>query len=218
MDLLLSPSLENYLKMILILQQSGNSVRVTDLAKKLNIAKSSVNQAVGVLKKQGLVRHERYGPLELTDVGITVARGIARRHELLMKFMIDVLKVDPEVAKNDACLMEHAVSPTTIEKLSNYMEQLIGNTCEDETTQIDKSSLRIIKKLDTILPGTRVKVVKLVSKETMGHRLSEMGITPGVEIVIEAYAPMGDPIEIKLRGYSLAIRKSEAMNVFVEVI
>ena len=67
----ISPSLENYLRMILQLQQDGYTARITDLAEKLNIAKSSVNQAVGTLKKQGLVRHERYGPLELTDKGVT---------------------------------------------------------------------------------------------------------------------------------------------------
>ena len=45
-----------------------------------------------------------------------------------------------------------------------------------------------------------------------------MGIMPGTEILVEAYAPMGDPIEIKVRGYSLAIRKAEASNVLVELI
>lgn len=123
MDLSLSPSLENYLKMILQLQQNGHAVRITDLAEKLSNAKSSVNQAVGTLKKQGLVRHERYGPLELTNRGEAVAMNIVKRHDMLMKFMIEVLGVDPVVADNDACLMEHAVSTATMEKLSAYMEQ-----------------------------------------------------------------------------------------------
>jgi len=120
-----SPSLENYLKMILQLQEDGYNVRVTDLAEKLDIAKSSVNQAVGILKKQGLVRHERYGPLELTDKGITVAQGIEKRYVVLMRFLTDVLNIDPAVAEKDACLMEHAVSPATMEKLSGFIEQQV---------------------------------------------------------------------------------------------
>jgi len=214
----ISPSLENYLRMILQLQQDGYTARITDLAEKLNIAKSSVNQAVGTLKKQGLVRHERYGPLELTDKGVTIAQGITKRYDMLMEFLIDVLKVDPDIAENDACLMEHAVSSATMEKLSVYMEQQLGEVCKKEHTQARQSAVKILKKLDNVLPGTRVRVVKLASKSVLRHRLMEMGITPGVEIIVESYAPMGDPIEIKVRGYSLAIRKSEAKDVFVEVI
>lgn len=120
-----SPSLENYLKMILQLQEDGYNVRVTDLAEKLDIAKSSVNQAVGILKKQGLVRHERYGPLELTDKGIMIAQGIEKRYVVLMRFLTDVLNIDPAVAEKDACLMEHAVSPATMEKLSGFIEQQV---------------------------------------------------------------------------------------------
>lgn len=123
MDILLSPSLENYLKMILNIQQGGQAVRTTDLAEKLSIAKSSVNQAVGALKKQGLVKHERYGTIELTESGMEAAEGIVKRHDMLLKFMIDVLGVDHAVAENDACQMEHAVSPATIEKLSVFMEE-----------------------------------------------------------------------------------------------
>ena len=144
MDISLSPSLENYLKMILQLQQDGHAVRITDLAEKLNIAKSSVNQAVGTLEKQGLVRHERYGPLELSNRGVAVANGIAKRHEMLMKFMIEVLGVDPVVAENDACLMEHAVSSATMEKLSAYMEQQLRCTCESEAVKPGKSAMKIL--------------------------------------------------------------------------
>jgi len=218
MDISLSPSLENYLKMILQLQQDGHAVWITDLAEKLNIAKSSVNQAVGTLKNQGLVRHERYGPLELTDRGVTVANGMAKRHDMLMKFMTEVLGVDPVVAENDACLMEHAVSSATMERLSAYMEQQLGCTCGFGAVQHSKSAVKILKKLDEVLPGTRVRVIKIATKGAFGHRLMEMGITPGVEIVVETCAPMGDPIEVRVRGYSLAMRKSEAKDVYVEVI
>jgi DtxR family transcriptional regulator, Mn-dependent transcriptional regulator len=212
-----SASLENYLRMILQLQEDVSVVRVTDLAEKLNIAKSSVNQAVKILKKKGLVRHEKYGPLELTERGKTLARGIARRHELILKFLIKVLKVDAATAKNDACLMEHAVSPVTMEKLSDYIEQHLGETLNESQRAI-KPDTGVFKKLDTVLPGTRVKVIRLDSKNGTGRRLMEMGITRGTELIVESYAPMGDPINIKIRGYSLAIRKSEARDVYVEVI
>lgn len=216
----ISPSLENYLKVILQLQKDGNTVRITDLAKRMSVAKSSVNQAVRTLKNQGYVKHEKYGQLELTDKGIIAAQRILKTHEVLMRFLIDVLKVDPVTAENDACLMEHAVSPATMEKLSLYIEQHIDNSLKEDYSSAEKEklSMQILKTLDDVLPGTKVKVIKIDSKGALGHRLMGMGIMPGTEILVEAYAPMGDPIEIKVRGYSLAIRKSEASNVFVKII
>lgn len=216
----ISPSLENYLKVILQLQKDGNTVRITDLAKRMSVAKSSVNQAVRTLKNQGYVKHEKYGQLELTDKGIIAAQRILKTHEVLMRFLIDVLKVDPITAENDACLMEHAVSPATMEKLSLYIEQHIDNSLKEDYQSAEKQklSMQILKTLDDVLPGTKVKVIRIASKGALGHRLMGMGIMPGTEILVEAYAPMGDPIEIKVRGYSLAIRKSEASNVFVKII
>jgi len=215
-----SPSLENYLKVILQLQEDGNAARITDLAERLSVAKSSANQAVKLLKDQGLVKHEKYGQLELTERGSALAREISKRHEVLMSFLVDVLKVDLATAENDACLMEHAISPATMEKLSSYVEQQLGYPLEEEQPSGEKakSGMKILKKLDAVLPGTRARVVKLTSKGALGHRLMEMGIMPGTEILVEAYAPMGDPIEIKVCGYSLAIRKAEASNVLVELI
>ncbi len=50
----------------------------------------------------------------------------------------------------------------------------------------------------------------------MKRHLIEMGVTPGVRITLKKYAPMGDPIELKLRGYTLSIRRSEAENIYIE--
>ncbi len=212
----ITPSLENYLKTILQLQQEGRTVRVTDLARRLGIAKSSVNQAVGTLKKRGLVIHERYGPLELSQRGTKIAQEVKERHDILLSFLTDVLDVDQETAENDACLMEHAVSGKTMERLSGYIEDQAGETIRKKKE--DRKTAKILKGLDEVLPGTRVRVIRVESKSRETHRLREMGLTPGSEITVEGYAPMGDPIDIKVRGYNLAVRKSEARNVLVEVM
>ena len=73
------------------------------------------------------------------------------------------------------------------------------------------------KTLDTFTPLEK-GVVKLVGGERkIKRRLFDMGITPGIEIVMRKKAPLGDPIEITLRGYELTLRKAEAAFVTMEV-
>ena len=66
------------------------------------------------------------------------------------------------------------------------------------------------KTLDLFIPGEKGRVRKITCEGVLKRRLFDMGITPGVEISMVKEAPLGDPIELKLRGYELSIRKSEA--------
>lgn len=119
----ISASLQDYLEAILNLSRQTGPVRVTDIAMKLNIAKASVAQALTHLKEQGLIRQERYGPVELTEKGRKFALVVKRRHEILLVFLVEVLGVERKTAEKDACLMEHAVSTETVEKLVDYLEE-----------------------------------------------------------------------------------------------
>lgn len=125
----ISPSLEDYLEVILDLKEENDSIRVTDLANKLGVAKSSVNQAVMKLCDLKLLKHERYGTLELTGTGETEARKIRERHQILKRFLSEILGVDPQIAEKDACGIEHYVSPVTMEKLVGYLASLINSRC-----------------------------------------------------------------------------------------
>ncbi|MBP8613543.1 MAG: metal-dependent transcriptional regulator [Firmicutes bacterium] len=128
MDAELSSSIEDYLEAILVLSEldsAEQSVRVTDIADKLQIAKPSVTAALNVLKERGFVTQERYGKVYLTPEGRKHALGVQRRHRVLRKFLVDVLGVGEEVAENDACLMEHAVSPETMQKLIEFLENTV---------------------------------------------------------------------------------------------
>jgi len=69
--------------------------------------------------------------------------------------------------------------------------------------------------LNDIIVGSSAIVTRIETIGALKRRLIDMGITPGVKIRIKKIAPLGDPIEIKLRGYELSIRRSEALNIFV---
>ena len=73
-----------------------------------------------------------------------------------------------------------------------------------------------MKSLASMSVGTRAKVVSIDGVDELTCRLMEMGLTPGVELLLVGVAPLGDPLELELRGYRLSIRKSEAARVEVE--
>ncbi len=123
----ISPALEDYLRVILELQEADEPIRVTDLAQKLGVAKSSVNQAVARLADMELLVHERYGPLELTECGVAKAEEIRERHQNLRQFFSDILAVDPGIAEQDACNIEHYISPATMAKLVDYLNGLLNS-------------------------------------------------------------------------------------------
>lgn len=65
---------------------------------------------------------------------------------------------------------------------------------------------------------SRARVVQIASESRMRRRIMDMGIVRGTEILVEGKAPMGDPIEIQVRGYNLSLRKSEAKDIIVELV
>lgn len=73
------------------------------------------------------------------------------------------------------------------------------------------------KTLDKFVPGDSGTVKSLTAAGQIRRRLLDMGITPGAEIYLRKVAPLGDPIEVTVRGYELTLRKAEAANVLMEV-
>lgn len=79
--------------------------------------------------------------------------------------------------------------------------------------------MRMSKKtLNKLVPRQKGKIIELTGSGNIFRRLLEMGVTKGAVIEIEKVAPLGDPIEINVRGYNLSLRKEEAKMIVVEVI
>ncbi len=70
--------------------------------------------------------------------------------------------------------------------------------------------------LDSLQLRETCTVTSINAQKSLRRKILDMGITPGTKILLKNIAPLGDPIEITLRGYNLSIRKSEAKNVFVK--
>ena len=72
--------------------------------------------------------------------------------------------------------------------------------------------------LDEVQINLKVKVIRIDPKSNTRRRIMDMGIVRGTEILVSGKAPMGDPIELQLRGYNLSLRKKEARDIIVELL
>ena len=104
----LTVSQEEYLKTIYILSKTEKEIRVTDIAKKLEITKPSVNRAIKSLKNLNLLDYETYGNINLTKEGEKVSQEIIKKEDLLKLFLINVLGVEKDKATKEANAMKHA--------------------------------------------------------------------------------------------------------------
>ena len=107
-------SAENYLETILILGQRQKTIRSIDIAREMNFSKPSVSIAMKNLRQNDLIIMDTDGHIALTESGRKIAETIYERHELLSKMLTD-LGVDPKIAAEDACRMEHVISPESFE-------------------------------------------------------------------------------------------------------
>lgn len=73
------------------------------------------------------------------------------------------------------------------------------------------------KKLNEFNPGESGVVKRIEAEGKIKRRIFDMGVTPNAEILMRKVAPLGDPIEVTIRGYELSLRKSEAQTIVMEV-
>ncbi|MEG0251725.1 MAG: metal-dependent transcriptional regulator [Christensenellaceae bacterium] len=119
----ISASSQDYLEIIYTLYKSGIEVRSVDIATAMGVSRASISKAMGVLKNAGMVMQEKYGRIMLTTEGMAAAKKVIRIHETLKSFLVDVLGVSEKIAQQDACKMEHSISPETLKKLISYLHK-----------------------------------------------------------------------------------------------
>lgn len=114
-------SAENYLETILVLSKSRPVVRSVDIANELNFKKSSVSVAMKKLRESDHITVTPEGFIYLTETGKELAETIYERH-LLLSSWLERLGVSPETAAEDACRMEHVISPESFEAIKKHIQ------------------------------------------------------------------------------------------------
>ena len=234
----LSHSAQDYLEAILVLSLERGRARVKEVAEFLGVKKPSVVAAVKGLMKKGLVKHQHYGYLELTPRGLAMAQEIFHRHQTIYRFLHGILGVEAQTAERDACQMEHYISPQTLDRLVKFVEFVESFPSPEEdprwlqhfrryaqegkpppcAQEISPSGGEKVKRLKELKTGEKGVIRRITGDPALKKRLLTMGAVPGTEVTVERVAPLGDPLEVSLKGFRLSLRKEEAEKIEVEVL
>ncbi|MDR0846494.1 MAG: metal-dependent transcriptional regulator [Lactobacillales bacterium] len=117
----LSFSLESYLDAVYELSAGGGGARLTDIARRMNVTKSTASAAMNSLAERGFITNERYKNIFLTSDGIALASEVTKKHETILKYLTDVLGINPDVADVDACAIEHIVSRDVVNAMKKAL-------------------------------------------------------------------------------------------------
>lgn len=112
---------EMYLETILILEGRKGYVRSVDIAAELGYSKPSVSIAMKRLKEKGHIHMEDSGEIQLTDAGRRLALSVYEKHHLITQLLIGI-GAEPSVAEDNACRMEHVITPELLETIRNYVK------------------------------------------------------------------------------------------------
>ena len=120
---MISKSQEEYLKTIYVIKAQSGTVRVTDIAEKMQCTKPSVNKALHNLKDNGLVDYKSYGTIALTQDGEKLSKKILEAYDIVYLFLKEVLNIDDAKAKSEADIIKQSMSDDTLNELAKYVHK-----------------------------------------------------------------------------------------------
>lgn len=213
----LTASAENYLKAIYALERTGDAVATSDLAQRLGLTSPSVSAMVQRLAEQGLLTHEPYRGVRLTAEGRRAALRMLRRHRILECFLTAMLGYSWDHVHEEADRLEHAASDDLIDRMAAALGEPAfdphGAPIPTREGTVDETVHATLADVET---GTRARVARVVEHDAGVLRyLDELGIRPGVHVVITSRAPFGGPITLDVGGVTRSIGPALAAQVMV---
>lgn len=184
---------EEYLETIYRLESKFGFARTMEISRKLKVVPGSVTNTIENLEKKGLVFHEPYKGVKLTENGRKIASKILRRHRLAERLLTDFLHLDWSEVHEPACKLEHALSTDIIKQLEKVLGHPKrcphGNPIPTKCGGIFEEKTIPLTELDTKISGIIVKIIEEKS-ETL-KLLSQLRITPGKVLQVESVDPKG---------------------------
>lgn len=235
-------SLEDYLETIFRIQGASSVARVRDIADEMNVSPASVTPAMKRLAQLELVRYSKRNYIELTEKGLRVARRTLTRHNLLSRFLFEILGADRGQAEEDACAMEHHLSDSSVERLAAFFEFLaacpelrgildrgFGNCLEEMDTPEARCSKAVcplmkddpvadspdLSNLAALNPGDRRRVARITGSGDIRRKLIDLGFIQGSQVTLKR--PGGEALScvVSLDGYDLELPPKAARCILV---
>ena len=117
----LSASLEDYLELICNLSETSQSVKAVEIAKKLNISRASVSEALTKLAGKKLIVYEGHKGITITNEGLKKAKEVIDKHNTLTSFFEDVLGFNQKISEDNACKIEHVITDEVFDRIKSFL-------------------------------------------------------------------------------------------------
>jgi DtxR family transcriptional regulator, Mn-dependent transcriptional regulator len=217
----ISASVQDYAKAVYALEdREGEAVSTTELAERLGVTPGSVSAMVRKLSEEGLVEHEPYHGVKLTDQGRRVALEVLRHHRLLELFLAQELGMPWDRVHAEAEVLEHV--------LSEELEELIAARLRDPTVDPHGDPIptaefgieeRQTHSLDELTAGVSGRFVRVSDSDPeMLRYLAEHGIAIGEHLEVVDRQPFGGPVFVRFgeREQPIGGALARAMRIEIE--
>jgi DtxR family Mn-dependent transcriptional regulator len=219
-----SQSVERYLDALYGLHLEGEPIRTTAIAKSLDLSPASVTEMVQRLATEGYLDYERYHGVRLTPKGIAAATDVLRRRRLLQVFLINVLGLDLDLAREEAQRIEFAISHEVEDRLC----ALLGNP---QTSPGEEDDIPLCPRAPEDCPHCQRQALVPMTAMAVGHRgtvralleadmgsvaLSRLGLDIGVEF--QVLRSTGTSVVLSIDGNRVRLGWDVAQRVVVKQI
>jgi len=209
---------EEYLEGIYRLQQRSGVATTSEIVKLLQVVPGTVTNTVERLEREGLVTHEPYKGVKLTEEGRKIALDVIRRHRLSERLLTDLLHVGWDEVHKAACRLEHGITDDIVKNL----EKALGHptTCPHGNPIPTKGGGILEEETEPITnlnPQEGGVIVKITEEESdLLRYLATLGLRPGASMEIVEKAPFNGPITVKVAGVNRALSRQVAAIIKVK--
>ena len=218
--MVLSQSVEDYLKTIYTLEDEGKGASTTKIAESLEVSSASATNMVKRLAKMGLVNYQSYKGASLTSSGKKIALEIIRHHRLLELYLLEVMGYSWDEVHDEAEKLEHHIS----ERFEDKIAKLLDDPTHDPHGDPIPTKEGLIPKMDARplneAEADRKYVVSRVRDQDpeVLRYLEKTGLLPGVKVTVLDKGPFQGPVTLLIEEEEQVIGNEIAQNIFVAKI
>jgi DtxR family Mn-dependent transcriptional regulator len=215
-----SAGAEEYLEAIYQLVELGREATTSGLAEWLEVAPSSVSDMMRRLGKQGLVHHQPYRPISLTEIGCKQASRLLRRQRLWEVFLFEHLQVPLHQVFEEACKLEHGTTPLIESHLERFLEHPAFCPHGFPISEVgDHIPVLAGVPLSSLEPGQKSLVRRLPERHSeILKYLESQGVMPGIPLAVLDQAPFDGPMTVRLESQSISLGAHLAGLIVVDPI
>jgi len=212
-----SPVVQEYLEAICRLQLEGRKPGTTELGRALGVSPASASEMADRLAEKGLVGKSKETGITPTEQGRKAGLAVIRTHRISERFLVDVLGMDWKDVHEEACKLEHVISPEVEERMETLLANTEtcphGNPIPDRQGRTPEARQR---RLSALQQGQSGQVARISEeRRELLEYLTSIGMMPGRAVRVEQVAPFEGPLLVELTGSRFALAREIADKVWV---